>query len=75
MELQTTFYVMGIIFMSVMFVLMIALTILVFYIKGKVTEMQKSFEEKIEMATSFGRMGEKAIERIKEFVENKNNRR
>lgn len=57
--------------MSVMFVLMIALTVLVFYIKGKISDMQRNIEEKIEFVTSFGEMGGKAIEKLKEFVENK----
>lgn len=72
MDLQSIYYVMAIIFMSLMFILMIAITILVFYIKGKITDLQRNIEEKIEMATSFGKMGEKAIEKVKEFVENKN---
>lgn len=57
--------------MSVMFVLMIAITVLVFYIKGKISDLQQNIEDKIEMATSFGKMGEKAIEKVKEFVEGK----
>ncbi len=72
MDLQTSYYVMGIIFMSVMFVLMIALVVLVFYIKGKINDMQKNIEEKIEVVTSFGQMGGKAVEKFKEFLENKN---
>lgn len=58
--------------MSVMFVLMIALVVLVFYIKGKINDMQKNIEEKIEVVTSFGQMGGKAVEKFKEFLENKN---
>ncbi len=34
--------------------------------------MQQNIEEKIEMVTSFGQMGGKAIEKIREFMEVKN---
>jgi uncharacterized membrane protein len=46
--LQVTFYIMGIIFMSIQIVLFIIVIILLFYIKAKVTEVTKMVEERIE---------------------------
>jgi uncharacterized membrane protein len=51
-DLQTTFYSLGIIFMSLSILLLIGLVVLVFYIWKKVTQMQKMIEGKIEDISS-----------------------
>jgi hypothetical protein len=48
MDLQTVFYVLGIVCMSLSLLLLISLVILVFYIWKKVGQLQKLVEEKIE---------------------------
>jgi uncharacterized membrane protein len=60
MDLQTVFYILGIIFMSLSILLLVGLVILVFYIWKKVTQMQKMIEEKIDDISS--RPGEIAAE-------------
>ena len=45
--LQTIFYTLGIVFMGAILVLMIALVIAVFYIRAKITTMQRQIETKL----------------------------
>lgn len=47
MTLANIFYVMAIILMSLIFILMVALVVAVFYIKNKINEIQLQIEEKI----------------------------
>ena len=71
MTLENIFYTMGIIYMATTFFFLIALIMLVFYIKGRISALQKSIEEKMEMASTVGQAGEKAFEKIKDFVDKK----
>jgi hypothetical protein len=52
MDIQTTYYILGIIFMSMCIVLLTGMLILVFYIWRKVTQMQQLIEEKIDDITN-----------------------
>ncbi len=76
MDLQNVFYTMGIVFMAAMFVLMIALIVLLLYIKNKVTDLQRNIQEKIEIVSTVkqasGRAVEVAVEKLREFIETKN---
>lgn len=47
MTLQTIFYIIGILCMSLYTVLLIAVVILLFYIKKKMTDFSKMVEEKV----------------------------
>lgn len=51
MDLQDTFYVMGIIYMAIMFILMIAALIAVFAIKKKINAIHDTIEQKIHKVT------------------------
>lgn len=77
MDLQTTFYVMGITFMSLFIILFIALLVLVFYIWRKVSRLQQFIEEKIddftnrpgELAVDIGTaVVNKAVKKVKSFM-------
>jgi uncharacterized membrane protein len=51
MELQTLqyiFYTMGIVFMTLIFLSIVALVVMVFYIKAKIGDIQKQIEDNIE---------------------------
>jgi len=48
MDLQNTFYIIGIICMTLYTLLLIAIVVLLFYIKNKITEFYTILEEKIE---------------------------
>lgn len=48
MNLENTFYTFGIIFMSLNILILIGIAVLIFYIKGKVSDIHRQIEEKIE---------------------------
>lgn len=50
--LQEAFYIIGIVFMSLMFILILALVISVFVIRSKINKIQKHIEDKINTVTS-----------------------
>ena len=50
--LETTFYTLGIILMSLMVILMIISVVIIFYIKHKINLIQKTIEEKIHKVTN-----------------------
>lgn len=52
MTLENTFYVMGIVFMTLSIGILIAIAYLVFYIKKKVDEMYLFAESKVDAITS-----------------------
>lgn len=66
MNLQDTFYLMGIIYMSVMFVVMIALTVVVFVIKHKLHIIQQGIEEKLAVLINAIHVGEAIAEKAKD---------
>jgi cell division protein FtsL len=45
--LETTFYIMAIVFMAVMFLLMVAVVIAVFAIRAKIQQIERNITEKI----------------------------
>lgn len=47
MSLQDWFYTIGLIYMTLGIILLLALVVFVFYIKKKVDELQRTFEEKM----------------------------
>jgi hypothetical protein len=58
-DLEMAFYIIGIVFMSLMLILLIALVIAVFVIRAKVIAIQRQIEEKIDTVTSIAsRSGE-----------------
>ena len=50
--LETTFYTLGIILMSLMVILMVISVIIIFYIKHKINLIQRTIEEKIKDVTT-----------------------
>jgi len=55
--LQEAFYIIGIVFMGVMFILIIALVAAVFVIRSKVNKIQYAIESKINTVTSIAEKG------------------
>jgi uncharacterized protein YoxC len=64
-ELQIIFYLMGIIYMSIMFVFMIAALIIVLAIKRRIDRLQRTIEGKIHVITSIAHIGEELISKAK----------
>jgi len=80
-DVQTTYYVMGIIFMSIMFAIMIGIIILLLYIKNKISQIHQQITDKIDMVSSVAQSGSEiasggvriineAIKRAKDFKNN-----
>lgn len=65
MELETIFYGMAIVFMTVMFLLMIAAVIAVFAIKRKIDAIHHSIDEKIHMITNIAQVGTGLVEKAR----------
>lgn len=56
-DLQETFYTMGIVFMAIIFVLLIALVAAVFVIRSKINKIHDSIENKLNTVTSLAEKG------------------
>jgi hypothetical protein len=68
MDLQNTFYVIGIIYMGIGLILLIALVIAIFAIKAKINAIQRRIEEKVQVATDIFQAGEKIVTAAREFT-------
>jgi cell division protein FtsL len=55
--LEQTFYIMAIIFMSVMFVMIIALVAAIFAIRAKINEIHDRIEDRLDMVTAWAEKG------------------
>lgn len=55
--LQESFYIIGIVFMGLMFILILALVISVFVIRAKINKIQHQIESKINSVTSIAEKG------------------
>jgi cell division protein FtsL len=55
--LQETFYIMGIVFMSLIFLMMIALLSAVFVIRSKINKIHDNIEDKISTITDLAERG------------------
>jgi len=69
MDLQNTFYVLGIITMSLMLVMLIALVIAVFAIKAKINSIHRQIEEKLRGVQAAARVGEAIFDTAKKVAE------
>ncbi len=66
--LQTVFYVMGIIFMTLSVLILVAIGLLLFYIKKKVFDIAKNIEEKL-MAFEVGaQVAHSAVEKVRRMI-------
>jgi len=68
MSLEETFYVVGIIYMGLGLVLLIALVIAVFAIKAKVNAMQRRIEDKFHDLIEIAQAGEKIYNSAKDMM-------
>lgn len=73
--LEQAFYIMGIVFMSVMFILMIALVVAVFAIRNKIHEIERNITEtiasKLGMVTNLFSIGQKFAGMAKKVVQHR----
>jgi hypothetical protein len=71
MELETTFYIMAIVYMSLMFILFIALLIAVFVIKAKIDRLHAMVEERVDQAKSIATKATVGWKTLKYFIKSK----
>jgi cell division protein FtsL len=71
MNLQDTFYIMAIVYMSVMFVLMIVVLAAILTIKHKIHAIQRNIEEKLSAVTSAVHIGEAIVDKAKDAFKRK----
>jgi cell division protein FtsL len=62
--LQDTFYIIGIIYMGVMFLLIIALVAAVLVIRNKVISLERNIQRKIDEATDLATKGGEILARV-----------
>jgi hypothetical protein len=68
MDLQSTFYIIGIVFMSLMLILFLALVIAVFVIRAKVVAIHKLIDDKLSLVTDLGAKGAAVFKSIKKVT-------
>lgn len=68
MDLQNTFYVVGIVCMSLITIIIIVLVIAVFAIKAKVNEIHRRIEQKMQSFTEVAHMGESILHKAQDMA-------
>lgn len=63
--LETAFYIIGIIFMSLMLILLIALVAAVFVIRAKINAIHAQIEEKVHLVSDIASKGGELVSRVK----------
>jgi hypothetical protein len=71
MDLQTAFYVVGLIFMGLMLVLLLVLVVAVLVIRAKINAIHRHIEEKLSVALGFIEGGTKIVNKVKEVTGSK----
>lgn len=68
MDLQTAFYIVGIIFMGVMLLLMLVLLAAVLVIRAKINALHRHIEQSVGGALEMVATGSKAFDKIKQAI-------
>lgn len=68
MELQEAFYILGIVFMSLMLLLMIGLAIAVFIIKSKINAIHQKIDDKLAVINNIAHLGSDIVGAAKKVV-------
>jgi septation ring formation regulator EzrA len=71
MDLQNTFYVLGIIVMSLTLILLIIIVVAVLVIRSKINAIHRMIEEKIEFFTDPVSKAAKVVQSVKQAVHSK----
>ncbi len=65
MGLEQAFYIVGIIFMSLMLIILLALVLAVFVIRAKVIAIHNAIEEKLSFASDVMNTGSSVLKKLK----------
>jgi septation ring formation regulator EzrA len=71
MDLQNTFYVLGIIIMSITLILLIVIVVAVLVIRAKINAIHHMIEEKIELLTNPAAAASKLVKGVQQVVRSK----
>lgn len=71
MDLQTAFYVVGIVFMGLMLILFVVLVIAVLVIRAKVNAIHRHVEERLSGFIGLIENGAKFVDQVKNVAKNK----
>ncbi|MGF7229532.1 MAG: hypothetical protein ACQR33_06170 [Candidatus Saccharibacteria bacterium] len=74
MDLQNTFYVVGIICMSLITIIILALVIAVFAIKAKVNAIHRRIEEKFQSLSEVAQVGEALFHKAQDMASHHKNK-
>lgn len=66
--LEQTFYIMGIVYMSIMFLVMIAVVIAIFAIKAKINAIEQQIADKLHTVANVIRVGQDIIDKVKKVT-------
>lgn len=66
--LEQAFYIMGIVYMAIMFLIMIAVVVAIFAIKAKIHEIERQISEKLAFVSNIAGAGEKILNVAKKVV-------
>lgn len=73
MDLQTTFYAVGIVFMGLMLILFVVLVVSVLVIRAKVNSIHRHLEDKLGSVISIIENGTKLVGKFKDATNKKSN--
>ncbi len=68
MELQTAFYIIGIIFMSLILIILLALVGAVFVIRAKINAIHDNIDQKLKIFTNIADKSLGTVEKVKRVV-------
>ncbi len=68
MGLEHAFYILGIVFMSLILIILLALVAAVFVIRAKVVAIHKSIDEKLSFASDVLNTGSSVVKKVKRAV-------
>jgi hypothetical protein len=68
MDLQTAFYIIGIVFMSLMLLVVIGIAITVLVIKAKINDIHRRIEEKLAVVTNITHLGSDIVAATKKVL-------
>lgn len=68
MELQTAFYIIGIIFMSLMLILTIGIVAALLVVRSKINAIHRQIEDKLSIITNIANTGAEVVDRAKRMV-------
>lgn len=71
MHLETAFYIVGIVYMGLMIIILVALLIAVLVIRAKVTAIHRHVEERLGSALQLFEDGSQIVQKVKEAVGNR----